>query len=63
MPHGARTSPGHTNGDNGEAFHSVDGATRKVQRTTRKEKRGYYMISYPKRKENGGHEVVQGREP
>jgi hypothetical protein len=28
----------------------------------KRRKRVYYMILYP-RKENGGHEVVQGREP
>eukprot|EP00957_Ditylum_brightwellii_P188918 14380526-Ditylum_brightwellii.AAC.1 len=63
MPLGARTSPGPTNGVNGEEFHLVDGATSKIKRSTRKGKRGYYMISYPKRNKNSGHAAAQKREP
>jgi len=47
MPHGARTSPGHTNGDNVEALHRADGAISTVTRTTQKEKKGllYDIVS------------------
>eukprot|EP00957_Ditylum_brightwellii_P094119 7165789-Ditylum_brightwellii.AAC.1 len=63
MPHGARTSPGSTNGVNREEFHRVNGASSNLKRSTLKEKRGYYMKLYPKRNKNGSHAVVQRREP
>eukprot|EP00957_Ditylum_brightwellii_P065607 4975704-Ditylum_brightwellii.AAC.1 len=50
MPHGAETSPGPTNGVNGEEFHRVDGVTSNLKRSTQKEKKGLLYDIIPKKK-------------